>query len=69
MTCEYCDDGGGVSAYPYYSVSPHTHDLKNGIIGSTRLLPKDQWPKNFKADPEGEECGTYLYCPYCGDGV
>ena len=70
-----CPDGyiiGGAEykecPFPFYGVAPHVHQtkIKNGrihFIGSTAILPKEQWPDNFKQDPEDERCGEYL-CPY-----
>ena len=51
--------------YPYYGVAPHIHDIeRTGLIfGSTVIKPKEQWPDNFKQDPDSEQCGMYL-CPY-----
>jgi hypothetical protein len=37
-----------------------------GYLGSTVFLDKSEWPENFEPDMEGDECGTYLYCPHCG---
>lgn len=68
VSCDYCEDGDGQSVFPYYGVAPHTHDTANGMIGSTRLLPKDQWPANFREDPDAPGCGTYTHCPRCGAG-
>lgn len=53
-------------AYPYYGVAPHTHDLTHGVIGSTRIKPKDTWPANFQelTGPDDEGCGIYV-CPTC----
>lgn len=61
---EECAEG----FFPYYGLAPHTHDLSGGsFIGSTRIAPKETWPKNFIEDPEAETCGTYV-CPDCGYG-
>ena len=65
--CDY----EGHEFYPQYGVGPHTHDIAGagGIIGSTRLFTKKDWPKNYTEDPECEGCGTYV-CPEClGNGV
>lgn len=72
-TCPVCDDGEGSCVFPYYGVAPHAHAFTNpdshmGWIGSTRVLPKDQWPENFEEDPDCPGCGSYLYCPACGAG-
>ncbi len=49
----------------YYGVAPHRHDLSGGsIIGSTRLLPREEWPANFDEDPEDPGCGIY-HCDRC----
>jgi hypothetical protein len=51
--------------FPHYGPAPHNHDLSGGdFIGSTRLKPKSEWPRNFTEDPEVPGCGTYV-CPYC----
>jgi len=66
--CEHCDWGDGTCFYPEYGVAPHTHNLDaaSGWIGSTRLMPKELWPANFREDPEAPGCGTYTHCPMCG---
>jgi hypothetical protein len=67
--CEYCDDGDGFSAYPYYGVAPHICFYKLGRpIGGSELLPRDQWGNNFREDPECPGNGVYLRCPHCGAG-
>ena len=66
--CEHCDDGDGHCVFPYYGVAPHTHDTSQGWIGSTRLLPSDQWGDNFREDPDCEGHGVYLRCEKCGRG-
>ena len=66
--CEMCDDGDGHCVFPYYGVAPHTHDTRNGWIGSTRLVPRDQWGPNFREDPDCEGSGVYMRCPHCGRG-
>lgn len=50
----------------YYGVAPHWHDVKEagGIIGSTRILPREEWPSNFEPDPEDANCGVY-HCDAC----
>ena len=65
--CEHCNDGDGFSVFPYYGVAPHTH-AAGPMVGSTRLLPKDQWGDNFREDPECPGQGVYLRCPKCGAG-
>lgn len=76
MTCVLCDDGDGKCVFPYYGVSPHIHDVtgreshgdKMALIGSTVILPKEQWGDNFREDPDVPGCGVYLRCHKCGDG-
>jgi hypothetical protein len=77
MPCELCDDSEGVCVFPYYGVAPHVHDVTGreshadpmAIMGSTRVLPKSEWPSNFQEDPECPGLGTYTHCPRCGDGA
>ena len=59
--CKYCD---GESIW--YGVAPHKHDmtLTGSIIGSTVILPKEQWDNNFIEDPECEGCGNW-FCKHC----
>lgn len=71
--CEMCDDGDGFCVFPYYGVAPHTHQFNDTThptdwLGSTRVLPKDQWGKNFREDPECPGQGVYMRCPGCGNG-
>ena len=71
--CEHCDDGDGFSVFPYYGTAPHTHALPTPThptdwIGSTRLLPRDQWGDDFREDPDCPGLGTYLRCEHCGAG-
>ena len=65
--CENCDDGDGFCIFPYYGVAPHTHDHWP-VIGSTRVLPREQWEANFREDPDCPMQGTYLRCSKCGRG-
>lgn len=59
-TCTQCDGQGS-----WYGMAPHKHDLSRGtFIGSTRIEPKEVWPKNFHEDPECEGCGIWT-CPTC----
>ena len=67
MPCEHCTDPDGVPCYPLYGVGPHRHDLAHGIIGSTRMLPREEWPTNFQEDPEAPGLGVW-WCSHCGDG-
>lgn len=74
--CKMCDDGDGYCVFPYYGIAPHTHGTTGrntsgdplALIGSTRLLPKDQRGSNFREDPDSEGHGVYLRCPSCGCG-
>lgn len=51
--------------YPNYGIAPHKHDLSGGsFIGSTRTLPKEEWPPNFFEDPDEPGLGVYE-CPEC----
>ena len=73
MPCEHCDDGDGHCVFPYYGTAPHTHALPTPThptdwIGSTRLLPREQWGDNFGEDPECPGQGVYMRCEKCGDG-
>lgn len=63
--CFECDDGDGVSIFPYYGLAPHTHEPAVPLVGSTRILPRDQWPANFEPDSEDASTGSYLYCLNC----
>lgn len=60
-TCPRCQ-GIGI----WYGVAPHRHDMQKtgSIIGSTVLLPKEEWPHNFRPDREDPSCGTY-FCELC----
>lgn len=72
--CPQCDDGEGVCVFPYYGVAPHTHETSDfnvvthpsDWIGSTRMLPREQWPANFRPDDDSDECGMYTHCLHCG---
>lgn len=71
--CDQCDDGDGHSVFPYYGVAPHTHDFNDTThptdwLGSTRLLPREQWGDNFREDPESPGQGVYMRCKKCGRG-
>lgn len=51
--------------YPYYGVGPHVHEGFDPedpitIIGSTRMLPKEEWPDNYVDTDDG--AGMW-YCP------
>lgn len=74
MSCDHCTDPAGMPCYPEYGVAPHEHvnvdpDRPATWIGSTRYLPREQWPSNFRPDPDNphETTGTY-WCPVCGHG-
>ena len=74
--CEQCDDGDGHCVFPYYGVAPHIHADTGrespadplALIGSTRILPREQWGDNFREDPESPGAGVYMRCPHCGRG-
>jgi hypothetical protein len=66
--------------YPIYGVGPHVHEGLTSdpmsMIGSTRFLPREEWPDNFveDSDPKWAGIGTW-YCPHscdcseCPDGM
>ncbi len=62
--CEYCDDGDGISVFPYYGIAPHTHDVIGGMV----MMPKNKYGDDFIEDPESPGQGTYVRCPKCGRG-
>jgi hypothetical protein len=66
MSCEHCTDPDGMPCFPMYGVGPHKH-VGTSIIGSTVLLPAEQWPENYQEDPDCPGLGVW-WCPYCGDG-
>ncbi|WP_151812571.1 hypothetical protein [Acinetobacter bereziniae] len=55
--CEYCDDGSGQSAFPYYGLAPHKHS-----IDSTDFV-KGEYPENFS--PEDDGAGVWTHCLEC----
>lgn len=61
-TCKTCFD-----CLPSYGLAPHIHigitDNPISLIGSTKFLPKEEWPDNFVPE-EDERFGVY-YCPDC----
>lgn len=64
--CLACEGQG-----TWYGVAPHKHDMEKtgSIIGSTVIIPKEEWPNNFREDPECEGCGTW-FCEACnGSGL
>lgn len=68
--CDHCNDGDGNCVFPYYGVAPHVcfHKLEGGFknpIGSSELLPKSEWPSNFKEDEEAAGLGVYTHCLEC----
>lgn len=69
MNIKKCPDKSmveyGECIYPYYGLAPHTHTIKNGkiIIDGTKILDKNNYPDNFREDPEAPGCGGY-HCPY-----
>ena len=66
--CTRCFDGNDASVFPYYGLAPHTHYKQNGVIGSTVVLPKSEWPENFEEDEDAPGAGIYTHCPECGAG-
>lgn len=72
QSCGSCDDGDGGCIYPYYGLAPHTHAGVTGdpksFFGSTRMLPKAEYPENFSEDPEQPGMGTFTHCLHCGAG-
>lgn len=69
MTCEMCIDPDGEACFPSYGVAPHEcfHMIPGATLGQSKLLPRDQWPSNFREDPDCAGLGTY-WCPHCGSG-
>ena len=69
MSCLRCTDPDGELCFPQYGIGPHAHEELNGapIIGSTKPLPRDQWPANYQEDPKAPGHGTW-WCPHCGEG-
>ncbi len=67
MSCPMCTDPDGQPCMPQYGLAPHTHDLADGWIGSTRLLPREQWPSNFRLEPGCDRLGIW-WCGHCGEG-
>jgi hypothetical protein len=66
MGCDFCTDPAGDDCFPMYGAAPHIH-VGERYIGSTRLLPRSEWPDNFEEDPDCKGLGTY-WCPKCGHG-
>jgi hypothetical protein len=66
MSCTYCTDPDGVACFPIYGLGPHRHEGENWI-GSTVMLPKEEWPTNYLEKPEGSGQGVW-WCEHCGDG-
>ena len=69
--CDFCHDGNGRSAFPYYGLAPHKHnfEITGCVIGSTEICDKSEYPDNFEEDSECEGMGTYTNCPECGAGL
>jgi hypothetical protein len=69
MSCEFCTDPDGLPCFPSYGVAPHTcfYKIPGATIGQSIVLPREEWPDNFKEDPDEPGHGTY-WCPHCGDG-
>jgi hypothetical protein len=66
VSCDYCTDPDGEACFPIYGLGPHTH-VGETFIGSTQHLPQDQWPENYREDPDCPGMGVW-WCPKCGDG-
>lgn len=60
FNCKTCGDG---EFLPIYGVGPHRHE-GDSFIGSTVHLPQEEWPANYKEDPDAPGCGTWT-CPDC----
>ena len=67
MSCEHCTDPDGYACLPQYGLAPHKH-VGASFIGSTVILPKDEWPDNFVEDAECPGMGTW-FCPECREGL
>ena len=65
--CKFCTDPDGDPCYPAYGTAPHSHKRKNGIVISTKILPREKWPENFQEDPVNSGSGVW-WCPKCGCG-
>ena len=63
MACEHCTDPNGSPCYPVYGVAPHRHNDS----GATVLLPRAEWPPNFREDGAAAGLGIW-WCAKCGDG-
>ena len=72
--CDKCNNGNGVSIYPYYAVAPHNWPYKVGKdIGESAFLAQQSLPKNFTGDEEtvingNFGYGVYTHCLNCGAG-
>lgn len=62
--CSHC--GGDNDVYPWYGCAPHAH-VGESMIGSTVILLRDDWPKNFVEEPGCKGMGWY-WCPVCENG-
>lgn len=71
MACEHCTDPDGECCFPVYGVGPHRHQGLTGEpgswIGSTVMLPKEEWPENYQEDADCPGMGVW-WCPHCGEG-
>jgi|JI10StandDraft_1071094.scaffolds.fasta_scaffold2148750_2 hypothetical protein len=69
MSCQFCADENGDCLFPYYGAAPHTcfYKIPGATIGQSQIEPRENWPKNFKEDPDCPGEGAYLYCPECFD--
>ncbi|MDD0837857.1 hypothetical protein PSQ40_04665 [Curvibacter sp. HBC61] len=71
MTCPACQDPDtGEALVPYYGVGPHVcfYKIPGATIGQSRPLPRDQWPANYREDPESPGHGLW-WCEVCGEGA
>ena len=65
MACEECIDEDGNECLPQYGLAPHVHlDSEDGQFTVTVFTSKEDWPDNFKPDPDVENMGTW-YCEFC----
>ena len=66
MSCKHCTDPNGDPCYPQYGTGPHKSFDEHGNH-FTEFLPKEEWPENYREDPDCPGCGIW-WCPVCGDG-
>lgn len=69
MSCPHCMGIDGEPCYPVYGVGPHAgFQLSNGsLVSIHRPLPPEQWPDNYREDPDNPGIGTW-WCQFCGEG-